>query len=570
MKKHTLTLAFFALGLGVNAQLPNHHWTKSADGGALAKGFCITSDYSGNVYTAGVFTGTNDFDPSAGTSNLTSYGGDDIFIVKSNPQGEFIWAKNIGGSQADVPKDITVDTSGNIYLTGHFSGTADFNTGAGVTNLISSGGTDAFITKLDPMGELVWAKSIGGTADDFGNSLSIRDYDGSVFIIGSFAETIDFNPSPDATAIATSNGSTDVFMLRLSNDGIYLTFRTVGGIGADRGNGIFVDPIYGDQFLTGIFSGTVDFDPGPGVYEMTGSNDVFILKLGFASNISFSKSMGGIGVDEGINIAGDANGFIYVHGSFNSTCNFNTNGGTTNVTSNGSDDVFVAQLIKLTGSFNWVRTFGSTGTEDFMDMSVNRFGRIYLTGEMAGDMDANPDPVGVNTLIKKGAEDAYIISLGNNGIYNWSTSYGVNDPAVYTRGFGIHADDQNNVYTTGSFYSTVDFDPTLATLDISAVSGSDIWYQKLGPGTNGINKKDAISSLNLSPNPSSGVFTLSSDYMVTNAEITVLDMNGKVIQQVAKKDFKSINFNLEDVNDGIYFLTIKSEGLNEVVKLVKR
>lgn len=569
MKKHKLTLALFALGLGANAQLPNHHWTKSADGGALAKGYCITSDHWGNVLTAGVFTGTNDFDPSAGTSNLTSYGGDDIFIVKTSPQGEFIWAKNIGGSQADVPNDITVDTSGNIYLTGYFSGTADFNTGTGVTNLISAGGTDAFITKLNAMGELVWANNVGGTGDDSGQAIDIDDFDGAVYIIGSFAEAVDFNPSPLGSAIATSNGSTDIFMLKLSSEGVYLTVRVFGSVGADRGNGIFIDATTGDQFLTGSYTGTVDFNSGAGVSEMTGSNDVFILKLNFASNFVFSKSMGGIAVDEGRNIAVDANGFIYVHGSFISTCNFNTSGGTTNVTSNGSDDVFVVQLSPV-GDLNWVRTFGSTGTEDFMDMSVNSYGDIYLTGEMAGDMDANPDAVIVNTLVKKGVEDAYIIALGNDGGYNWSTSYGVVSPSIYTRAHGIHADEQNNVYITGSFYSTVDFDPTAGTNNISAVSGSDIWYQKLGPGTNSINENNALSILSLSPNPSNGVFTLTSEYQLSNAEITILDLNGKIVQQVVNDDFKSFNFNIENVTGGIYFLTIKAEGLNEVIKLVKR
>lgn len=568
MKKHILSLAICSLGLGAFSQLPNHQWTKSADGGALARGYCITSDPFGNVYTAGVFSGTNDFDPSASVSNLSSFGSDDIFIVKTSSDGNFIWAKNIGGTQADLPNDITVDINGNIYLTGDFSGTADFNTEAGVTNLISAGGTDAFVVKLSPAGQLVWAKNVGGSGADTGQAVDIDDYNGDVYVIGSFTGTSDFDPG-SATMNATSNGSTDIFMLKLTNSGDYLLSKTIGGISADRGRDITVDAISGDQFMTGFYGSTTDFDPGAGVVELTGGNNIFILKLDVNNNFVFAKSMGGIAADEGRNIAFDANGFIYVHGSFISTCNFNTSGGTTNVTSNGSDDVFVVQLTP-SGDLNWVKTFGSVGTEDFMDMSVDSAGEIYLTGEMSGDMDANPDLVAVNTLTKKGAEDAYIISLRNNGDYNWSTNYGVLDPSIFTRAFGIHVDEQSNVYTTGSFYSTVDFNPSPATTNVSAISGADIWYQKLGPETNGINENSSISAISVSPNPSEGMFTLTTKTPMFDAEINVVDVNGAVIQTISKNDFNTCDLNLEGNANGIYFIHIRAEQLHEVIKLIKR
>lgn len=567
MKKIILSLALISVVETLTAQTPNHHWTKTANGGASAVGKCIAVDAMGNVYTAGEFGGTSDFDNSPAVNNLTSNGANDIFLVKTSPQGDLIWAKSVGGAGDEVPSEIAIDPSGNIYMTGTFLGTADFNPDAGVANLTSAGMDDVFILKLDANGQLIWAKSIGGTQNDEGNAIAIDDFDGTVFVFGSFRTTIDLDPGA-ATQNATSIGSSDIFMLKLSPFGEYITSKTVGSISADRGRDIVVDAATGDQFMTGSFGGDTDFDPGAAVEELTGSNDVFVLKLNVTNDFVFAKKMGGIAVDEGRNIDIDANGFIYVNGSFISTCNFDPNGGSANVTSNGSDDVFVVQLTPA-GALNWVKTFGSVGTEDFMDMDVTSFGDVYVTGEMAGDMDANPDAVLTNTLTKLGAEDAYIVSLASDGQFNWATSYGSTVVSAYTRGFGIHADEINNVYTTGYFYSTVDFDPSPATNNLSAVSGSDIWYQKLGPGTNSINDHQLHSILNVSPNPGNGIFVLNSELQLDGAEMTITNLRGEIIQKTNNIDGKFFQIDLENNANGVYFIEVITNDFREVIKVVK-
>jgi methionine-rich copper-binding protein CopC len=105
-------------------------------------------DSSGNVYTTGYFFDTVDFDPGAGTSNLTSVGGTDIFVSKLDTSGNFVWVKQFGGTSNDNAYSIYVDSSGNVYTTGYFNGTVDFDPGAGTSNLTSVGGTDIFVSKL--------------------------------------------------------------------------------------------------------------------------------------------------------------------------------------------------------------------------------------------------------------------------------------------------------------------------------------------------------------------------------------------------------------------------------------
>ncbi|MCH8903140.1 MAG: hypothetical protein IIA45_04425, partial [Bacteroidetes bacterium] len=82
----------------------------------------------------------------------------------------FEWAKSMGGTSTDIGKSITTDVSGNVLTTGYYYGTVDFDPGAATFNLISNSAADIFIQKLDANGNFIWAKSMGGTSSDIGNS----------------------------------------------------------------------------------------------------------------------------------------------------------------------------------------------------------------------------------------------------------------------------------------------------------------------------------------------------------------------------------------------------------------
>src|SRR5674476_1418906 len=137
-----ITLLFFS---SLQAQNVSLVWAKNMGGASDDYVNSIAVDASGNVYTTGYFLGTVDFDPGAGTYNLTSAGGYDIFIIKLDASGNFVWAKNMGassGASSDQGFSIAVDASGNVYTTGLFTGTADFDPGAGTYNLTSAGSGD--------------------------------------------------------------------------------------------------------------------------------------------------------------------------------------------------------------------------------------------------------------------------------------------------------------------------------------------------------------------------------------------------------------------------------------------
>ncbi len=197
----------------------NVNWVKKMGSTSIEWGECVTLDPFGNIYTTGYFTGTVDFDPDTGTSYLTSSSGGyyDIFIQKLDASGNFAWAKSMGGAINDYGFSIALDPVGNIYTSGSFQATADFNPDAGVYNLSSAGNNDIFISKLNPTGDFVWAKAMGGTSDDGAHTIAL-DPSGNIYVTGYFQGTADFDP--DTTSFnLTSAGAEDMFIFKLGCTG---------------------------------------------------------------------------------------------------------------------------------------------------------------------------------------------------------------------------------------------------------------------------------------------------------------------------------------------------------------
>ena len=161
----------------------NFIWVKSVGGTSSEGGNGLTVDSHGNVYMTGSYSGTSDFDPGEVISNLTSVGSNDVFISKFDSNGNFIWAKSMGGPSYDTAFDIVVNGTGDIFFTGYFSDTADFDPSAGIHDLTSAGGNDLFINQLDGSGNLVWVKNAGGVLDDTGVELAL-DGEGNVVVTG--------------------------------------------------------------------------------------------------------------------------------------------------------------------------------------------------------------------------------------------------------------------------------------------------------------------------------------------------------------------------------------------------
>jgi hypothetical protein len=259
----------------------NFNWAQRIGGVKNDYGISIALDATGNLVTTGSFRNTVDFDPSTSTFNLTSAGEDDIFISKYDAQGNFLWAKSIGGNSAEGGHSIKVDGSNNVFITGYYSETCDFDPSSGIYNLIAAGGQDIFISKLDALGNFAWAQSMGGNAIERGYSISI-DSDGGTYATGFFAGTVDFDPGVEVYNL-TSEGSYDIFIVKLDQTGNFVWTNKIGGNFADEGRSIACNAS-GDLYITSYFSGNVDFDFSENAYNLTseGIYDIFITKLNIA------------------------------------------------------------------------------------------------------------------------------------------------------------------------------------------------------------------------------------------------------------------------------------------------
>ena len=241
-------------------------------------------DYLGNIYTCGYFTGTADFDPGPGTATLTSLGDYDAFIQKFAPDGSLEWVKKFGSAGHERIHSIAVDQAANVFFTGFFENTVDFDPGQGMSNLSSIGGRDIFLGKFNTAGDFVWVRHFGGAfQDDRGNGIEV-DADGNILSAGFFGNSVDFNPLV-GNHILTSSGSTDGYISILDNDGNYKWAGAITGAGSLE-NGVVLSDLSGNIYSLGNFVGISDFDPAPATHNLAsfGSSDAFLLKLSSCKN----------------------------------------------------------------------------------------------------------------------------------------------------------------------------------------------------------------------------------------------------------------------------------------------
>jgi gliding motility-associated-like protein len=466
----------------VAAQSVALDWAKGFGGPGSTNlwGASIATDAVGNVYTVGNLSLTADFDPGTGTANLTSAGGADLFISKLDASGNFVWAFRIGGTGGETGEGMVADASGNLYITGSFSNTVDFDAGAGTTNLTSSGSTDIYILKLNSSGVFQWAKKIGGAGNDYGNSITL-DPSGNVLLTGLFDNTVDFDPGAGTTNLV-SKGLGDIFVTKFDASGSFVWAKSVGGAtGTDVGNDIKTDAA-GNVYTTGSFGGIVDFDPGLGVNNLTANvvGCTFVLKLNADGTFGWAKHFSGVLYNEGNAIAIDNNNNVIVAGLFDGVVDFDPGSGIFNQTEAGSDDFFICKL-DASGSFVWAHGFGSIQEDDASGIDVDDAGNCYATGNFASTVDFDPGSSVSNlSSSPSNAYDIYILKLDASGNFVWVGQMGgVND---LESGNAITHDAGGNIYTTGNFYGTADFDPNAGTSNLTGTgTGRNVFIQKLKP-----------------------------------------------------------------------------------------
>lgn len=552
MKKQFLMLALFLI-ISTITFSQNLLWVKKMGGSLDDTGNSITNDSSGNIYTTGHFTGTVDFDPGAGVYLLTSSGQTDIFISKLDANGNFLWAICLGGAGFDIGRAITFDKSGYIYITGTYTGIVNFNPGVNTFNLNGDINNlqNIFILKLTKDGDFVWAKKIGGEGSDSIDAIAI-DVMGNILTIGHFDVVIDLDPSIAVYYLNPNGFHYDVFISKLDSSGDFIWAKKINGALDDIGFSVKTD-LQGNIYATGFFEDVADFDPGLLTYNLTaiGSKDIFILKLDPDGNYIWARAIGGVSDDVSFTLATDILNNVYLAGRFMDTVNFNPGTLKNFLYSPNSIDAFILKM-NGQGNFIWVKQIKGRNIVSCNSICVDIQGNLYCTGYFTETADFNPGAAEYN-LVSSGNQDIYILKLDSTGDFLWANKFGGTSNDA---GNSIITDASGQIYLTGQFQATVNFDPGSNIFNLNSAGFRDIFILKHGTSALGINTSFDFPHCSIYPNPSKNFIRILSKYKLEEANYVIKNELGQSVICGVINDV-GLRISIEELRQGIYFLEVR-------------
>ncbi len=319
----------------------------------------------------------------------------------------------LGGAGGVYGTGIAVDSDGCTYVTGTTGPYLPTTPGAYCTKY--NGSEDVFVSKFDNTGDhLIYSTFIGGSGQDVAHDISV-DSSGCAYITGRTGDDFDDYPTTPGAINTSHNGLYDVFVTKLNANGAGLNYSTLlGGSGYDAGASIAVG-LGGHAFITGYTANdTQNFPTTAGAFNNTnsGGGDAFVAMLDpDGSALVFSTMLGGSGLDEGISLAVDDGGYVYVTGfTSEAPLAFPTTIGAYNTTHNGGfEDVFVTKLNPMGATLNYSTLLGGSGGDQGWGIAIDSAGCAYITGNTA-IVDFTP---GHNFPVTLGAYD-----VTHNGIHD--------------------------------------------------------------------------------------------------------------------------------------------------------
>ena len=392
---------------------PTLTWNTFLGGSGPDYGYGIAVDSDGNVYVVGRSDAT-------WGSPLKPYQGVDAFVAKLAPSGTLIWNTFLGGTSTDAASDVAADTAGNVYVIGWSLASWGDPLSPHMGNL------DAFVARLTPAGALVWNTFLGTSLPDSGGVLH-PDGHGGLYVAGQSAATWGSPLRPHSGVAAL-----DVFVARMTSEGV-LTWNTfLGGTGSDAPGGLVVDT---DENLFVVGESATTW--GSPLLSHSALDDAFVAALTPAGELVWNTFLGGGGNDSagGIGVLG---GDLYVAG--NSTTGW---GSPLQPHAGGVRDAYAARLTTA-GTLVWLTFVGGSGNDSASDLLVTAEGRVYLAGDSTA---AWGDPVRPYTA----STDVYVAEVTPAGTLAWNTFLG---GAGLQRGGGIAGDSSGNAYVVGHSTAT--------------------------------------------------------------------------------------------------------------------
>lgn len=350
--------------------------------GYYAMPHSIITDNKGFLYVTGYLSNETYFDPE-GANLLLSRGG---FLAKYDTSGNFVYARKIG----DWGINIFIDNEDNVYISGFYKEGDDMDPGEEVLHLPAYGETDIFFAKFTPEGNLVFAKGIGSDRNDTGGNDSDCNIavtsSGEIILSGTMISgNMDFDPG-EGTEIRTTYNQTG-YLARYTSEGELINVGTIQNINYSYIHDMVLDAS-DNIYITGSFSGSLDFNFDPNVTNRLtslGMQDIYFAKYDPALNLIFAKGTGGTSTDRGYNILLDALGFINIIGDFYKSTDLDPSSETRNYGS--ATNTYHFFIAKFNAEGNFTSANYLTGTIAPASVTISPSGNICLSGWLREDID---------------------------------------------------------------------------------------------------------------------------------------------------------------------------------------
>ncbi|HEX2607954.1 MAG TPA: hypothetical protein VHK91_11265, partial [Flavisolibacter sp.] len=514
-------------------------------------GTALWADDQNNIYLGGYFSDHIDLDPGPSTSSFMTAGPRSLFLAKFNENAGFQFGWILESSGSNALSAIETDANGHIHLLGNFQSVMDFDPGSGITSRATAGASDIFLAEYDAAGTFQSVSTFGGIGTDLGTSMRISS--STIYLTGSFEYTVDFDGGP-LSVKRTSLGYSDLYLAACDLSGNLLWVHTAGGSVIDRGTSLTIDPD-NNIYLTGSYTGTVDFDPSPGTYNLTASNNslhAYLSKYDAGGHFIYARSINGSGTETTAGIAADLANHLFLCGSFTKTADFDPGPASQPLTAGsgatGTNGFFGAY------SFDgeWISSGLQGGYDvvglncEVLDVVTDAQGNSYQVGVFNGTVDFDPGPETVS-LKSNGSYDVFLSKYDASGKLVFVKSFGSSSD---DRGYAIGLDKNGHIIIAGYFYGQADFDPgpgiQLLQSNNGTIAGffsqfdtdgnfiyarvllnSDVLDLAIDPGNNIILSGEFLAGNDFDPGPD--ILQLSHEARGYNSYISKYDNTGKLL-----------------------------------------
>lgn len=472
--KHVL---FFLVGslltTTVFAQSLNYSWSSSFGGSGQEMSNALVSSEDGNLYDAGTFQGTVNFNPSGSSVMASSQGGRNGYITKRSNNGIYSWSLFFLGTNNINVSDVHIDANNDLYVVGSYEQNMSISNGTNLANLPTTLTETGFIVKLTSDGQVIWSYALESNYLSAITSITTKQNNDFV-IAGKFADSTQFDPITESQILESntslSNTLTDAFFATYSPNGNLIQVTKLGEQYAELVSDVAVDAS-DNIILTGSYRGSFDSDPSSQNTSLPYSNmdGIFLIKYDNQNNLVFA---GGYTQDSGSDhiprkVLADKEGNVFICGDIAENVDLDFGPQTYSVTGYSGRYVFYAKYSPM-GDFLWGNSFGNSSTQTGNAMALDESGQLYLAGSFFGNMSID-DHFGNNspTLINAGNSDIFMVRYKQDGSLLWTESFG-GTSGDQAKALAILED---GVYMSGYFSSVCNFDPN-GTAPQNASNGS--------------------------------------------------------------------------------------------------